>query len=151
MNKSGFSSSLLKTESSGLFSASKKRLQKIEAVVNTGKTAKSISLLSDSQVAKRKGELFKRISASRLQHLLTSETHLESVFRLPSDDGLSNLFSRTEKQAHSFYQNSTANVLLLDFRLIDEFERFHIKDALNFSYFHLNQDKYPPEILLFVF
>ena len=54
----------------------------VKATVDTGKTMRLVSFLTDGQVARRKGELFGRISMTKLYDLLKEESNKESVFEL---------------------------------------------------------------------
>ena len=55
------------------------KYQGVKSVVNTGKTAKDVEIISDQLVAKRKGENFSRIKCSTLAKFLNEVTNEESI------------------------------------------------------------------------
>lgn len=61
------------------------KFEKVSTKLNTGQTVKDILIVSDKQVAKRKGELFKRIKGSTLANLLKQEKNFESIYQLNTE------------------------------------------------------------------
>jgi len=48
--------------------------------LNTGLTVRDIEITSDKSIAKRRGELFKRVKASTIAKLLKEEKQGESIY-----------------------------------------------------------------------
>ncbi|KRX04225.1 Rhodanese-like domain [Pseudocohnilembus persalinus] len=139
----------------------------------TGTTVKDVQLMSDQQVAKRKGELFSRIKSPMLAQLLCVENNHESIYELKDQEEEKSNFNpymqSPNKDSESVYSFVTANTqvtqisqiteatqnlginndtayILLDLRDPDDFQKFHIREALNFPGPNISRDKFPAEI-----
>jgi centrosomal protein CEP41 len=139
--------------------------------VQTGKTIRKVEILSNQSVARRKGEIFKRIKPTTLAKLLEQTTHMESIYRLGREDD-EEMKAPMEDNAsvYSAAQSTTSAVtlateqlgltvktrqaetefILLDLREPDEYEKYHIKDALSFPAPNITRDRILPEIFRFV-
>ena len=58
------------------------KYQGVSSVVKTGKTMRDVEILSNHAVAKRKGELFKRIRCTTLAKLLKENENQESIYQM---------------------------------------------------------------------
>jgi len=54
--------------------------------VQTGKTIRQVEILSNQSVARRKGEIFKRVKPTTVGKLLEQTPHQESIYRLGRED-----------------------------------------------------------------
>jgi len=147
----------------------------VNPTVNTGYHANHIEVVSDQKIAKRKGELFRRIKPSTLMNLLKVDTNAESIYNLVDTDKenirgyddfgddqsvysaytaktgysevskLSSVTSATEQ----LVLGDSSEFLLLDLREPEEFELFHIKESLSYPAPNLGRDKVIPELFKF--
>jgi len=146
--------------------------------LNTGTHANHVEVISDQNIAKRKGELFRRIKPATLAGLLKEEKNTESIYSLvdqsnpgesvsaygdlPSDNQsvysaytsktgyteaskMSSITSATQQLLLS----DTSEFLLLDLREPEDFELFHIKEAISYPAPNLGRDKIIPELFKF--
>ena len=143
------------------------KYDRIGPTVQTGKTIRQVEVLSNQSVAKRKGELFKRIKASTVGHLLEQNPHQESIYRLGRDDEEEQKVPVSDTASvYSQAQSTTSAVtlateqlgltvndrkddtefLLLDLREPEEYAAYHIRDALSFPAPNITRDRLLPEI-----
>ena len=147
------------------------KYEHIGPTVQTGKTIRQVEILSNQSVARRKGEIFKRIKPTTLCKLLEQTPHQESIYRLGRDDEEEGKVPVEDNASvYSAAQSTTSAVtlateqlgltvrdrqaetefLLLDLREPDEYERYHIKDAISFPAPNITRDRILPEIFRFV-
>jgi hypothetical protein len=95
-----------------------------------------VEVLTDKQVAKRKSEMFKRISSKKLNALLAEDTNKESVFGLfNQNDGAFNKSSTSmqpkieESPLKRSALTCNGTFLLVDIRLEGEYDAYHIKEG----------------------
>ena len=157
--------------------------------VDTGKTMKQVSTVSDQLLAKRKNEKFKRVKCSTLARLVreSGDNNVESIYDLNKGgggpDGMdsvsvvagkSGLVMQEESKGghvdtesmHSMMTGVTqasavtyatemlgitseTSFLLLDLREPEEYNIWHIKEAINYPAPNIGRDKIIPELYLF--
>lgn len=102
------------------------------------------------EVAKKKGELFRRIKPSTLFKLINQEEKSESIYnwKRPEDDAVSQASGYTSVtiKTEQLPVGIETDFLLIDLREPDEYEKYHIKEALNFPGTRIKQDKYIPQL-----
>lgn len=101
-------------------------------------------------MSKRKGELFRRIKPTTLWKMMNQEMKTESIYNInqPEDDArsqISNLTSITIK-TEQLPVGIETDFLLLDMREPEEYEQYHIKEALSFPGPKIKQDKIIPQL-----
>jgi len=143
----------------------------ITTTLNTGVHANHIEVVSDHKIAKRKGELFRRIKPKTLFGLLKVETNGESIYNLVDKENYENdiaddqsvysaYTSKTgysEVSQHSTVTQATEQLvlgdssefLLIDLREPEDFEQFHVKESINYPAPNLGRDKFLPELYKF--
>ena len=139
----------------------------VKSSLNTGKTVKDMEIMSDQLVSKRKFEGFKRLKCSTLAKLLSEQTFTESIYNLGNDEEVKEGVAGAETESvFSLNTNATGvsavtyatealgitsdtKFLLLDLRDEDEFEKWHIKEAICFPVANLARDKVSPELFRF--
>lgn len=97
-------------------------------------TVRDVVFLTDAQIVHKRSEIFKRISAKKLKLLLESAPLSESIVSqnnenieknsLPISDGL----IRRKKE---FQSEMRRNFLIVDLRESQNFEDYHIKEAIS--------------------
>lgn len=140
------------------------KYETISSVVKTGKTMRDIEIMSNQAVARRRGELFRRIRPSTLTKLLCTITNFESIYEVGGDpeemkdsDDVASVFSMAASEAPSMFSVVTVNTealgigqdtefILLDLREESEFKQFHIKEALCYPSPNITRDRFPPEV-----
>ena len=90
---------------------------------------KLVEVLADNQISKRKQEVFRRISPKGLTHLIASDNVGETVFdlfeeKLSTKEARVQLSNQKQKQ-----ESSLSSLMLIDLRLPEEFDKFHIKNG----------------------
>ena len=137
----------------------------IGPVIDSGKTIKQVEILSNQSVARRKGEIFARIKASTLVKLLDEAGTKESIYNLNKDleevketiDDSRSVFSIAHSSAPSEFSVVTVNTealginensefVLLDLRDEEEYEKFHIKEAISFPAPNITRDRILPQV-----
>lgn len=136
----------------------------MKSVINHGKTAKDVTVVSDNLIAKKKGENFGRIKASTLAKFLTETNNEESVFGLMQNSNqdtidekencdtrstTSSLMSVGAESVTSAVTCTTemlgitaeTKFILLDMRDEEEYKDFHIREAINFPAPNISRDK----------
>jgi centrosomal protein CEP41 len=138
------------------------KYEDIGPVVKTGKTIKQVEVLSNQSVAKRKGEIFHRIKGSTLAKLLQEVGPSESIYQMSKPEDLKeednkSVFSIAHSVAASEISVITVNTealglsensefVLLDLREENEFEQFHIKEAISFPAPNITRDRILPQV-----
>lgn len=143
----------------------------IGPTVQTGKTVRQVEILSNQSVAKRKGELFKRMKPSTVGRLLEENPHQESIYRLGRDDeeeqkvpvsDTASVYSQAQSTTSAVTlateqlgltvlpTQSETEFLLLDLREPEEYAAYHIRDSLSFPAPNITRDRILPEIFRFV-
>lgn len=125
---------------------------------------RQVELLSNQTVAKRRGELFRRIRVGTLAKLIEESSTKESIYDLGRDseelkeiDDTASIYSMAVSEAPSAYSVITVNTealgvcqdtefVVLDLRNEDEFQRFHIKDSINFPAPNITRDRILPQV-----
>jgi len=113
------------------------RYAKIGSVIDTGAKVKEEIVLSDKLIARRRGELFSRITVDGLADLLSPDTHQESVYT-----GF-NLESPTISVVHLEDvppSNIAPKNLILDIRPEEDFLKCHITGSVHYPLSKLNRD-----------
>jgi len=126
--------------------------------------------LSDSLIAKKKGENFGRIKPQTLAKFLSQNNNEESVFglmkdRLDAEDkenietqSVASLMSHQSEAVKSITTtqagdlagvSSETNFILLDLREEEDYAKWHIKEAINFPAPNISRDKTFAQLLRF--
>ena len=149
------------------------KYKQISKVIDTGNTIKSNQFMSDQLIAKRKNEMFKRVKGSTIIKLIkTAEANqTESIYNLGNGEQIRN---QTEDQkddnqsvtsqqtAKSNITNVTAvtyatemlgNLSEIDFVILDlreecDYERIHLKEAINFPAVNISRDKFTHQLIM---
>ena len=130
-------------------------------IVDTGKTIKNTSSVSDNLVSKRKSELFKRIKGSTIIKLLhSSENQGENIYNIGNDinnnnsDNQSVITNKSNKTNYSGVTNGTnflgdlneIDYIILDLREESEYNLIHIINSISYPGFFISRDKFIPEL-----
>lgn len=142
------------------------KYERVGPVVKTGKTIKQVEVLSNQSVAKRKGELFKRIRPSTVSKLIEETQVAESIYSMGGEevkdiDDSASVFSYAPSEAPSMASVVTVNTealgitedseyVVLDLRDPEEFEKCHIKEAINFPAPNITRDRMIPQMFRMV-
>ena len=146
------------------------KYEHIGPTVQTGKTIRQVEVLSNQSVARRKGEVFKRMKATTVGKLLEQDSHKESIYSLGRDDEEVKVPVEDTASVYSAAQSTTSAVtlateqlgltvsatqadtefLLLDLREPEEYAMYHIKDAISFPAPNITRDRLLPEVYRFV-
>ena len=141
----------------------------VKSTLKSGKTVKDVEVISDKLVVKRKFENFKRIKSSTMEKLLSEQTAIntESIYDLANDENNEEVKNIPETESvYSLATNisqvsavtynteqlgitSDTKFILLDLREEDEFEKYHIKEAISFPAPNISRDKVIPELYRF--
>ena len=115
-------------------------------------------------MAKRKGEIFHRIKSSTLAKLLDEAGTKESIYNINKDteevkevEDNKSVFSIAHSVAASEFSVVTVNTealgvnedsefVLLDLRDEEEFEKYHIKEAISFPAPNITRDRILPQV-----
>ncbi|CAD8099885.1 unnamed protein product [Paramecium sonneborni] len=148
-----------------------KQYDHVKQTLNTGPTVRDIEVVSNAKVAKKRSELFKRIKCSTVFNYINENTEQETIYKL-ADQQQQELDQLQQFDTQSQYSQKTrftevsqvsaityateqlgitdqSEFLLLDLRDPDEFELYHIKEAVNFPAPNLRQDKLTQQIFRF--
>ena len=143
------------------------RYADVKSVVDHGKSVKDVELQQDSLIAKKKGENFGRILPKTLAKFLSENNNEESVIGLiqqhkENNDKENNNFdamsvtsgktvqSVTTTQANQFLGKAEeTKFILLDLREEEEYNQFHIREAINFPAPNISRDKTFGQLLRF--
>lgn len=125
---------------------------------------KQVEILSNQSVAKRKGEIFHRIRASTLVKLLEEAGTKESIYNLNKDheevkeaDDTRSVFSIAHSVAptdisvvtvntEALGMNENSEFVLLDLRDEEEYEKYHIREAISFPVPNITRDRILPQV-----
>lgn len=121
------------------------RYSNTKSVIDSGKAASKVEILSNRFVSKRKGELFQRISPAALSELMQTSPVKKcenSEFRPQSPN--QNYF-HSEYVFSPIEAETTENTfIIIDFREYSEYLDCHIQQAVSFPSLNLIQDKIHP-------
>lgn len=150
-----------------------KKYAHVQSSLDTGASAKKQGVISTSAAAKRRDEIFKRIRPATLVRLLQEREVCESVYAMGPDmgDGRSSSSVMASKAATTTAAptsvvsvgsvagsvlsvvdsdatvDDTRDLVLLDLREPDEFERCRLPLAVNYPAAKVNRDQFSPELL----
>ena len=82
----------------------------VKGTLDTGMTADKVSIVSNNQVTKRRGEIFNRISKNSLAKLITIEKYSESIYSLNTNNQI-DLTSLKETEYHKDETHSKVSEL----------------------------------------
>ena len=129
----------------------------VSSRVKTGKTIRDVEIQSNQAVAKRRGELFRRIRISTVAKLLKELTTHESIFNLGNEeskgqDDIASVYSMAQSEAFSVVTvntealgiNEDTEFVILDLREEDEYNKFHIKESISFPAPNITRDRILP-------
>ncbi|CAD8186701.1 unnamed protein product [Paramecium pentaurelia] len=145
-----------------------KQYDHIKQTFNTGPTVRDIEVVSNAKIAKKRSELFKRIKCSTVFNYINENTEQETIYKL-ADQQQQEQEQLQQFDTQSQYSQKTrfteisqvsaityateqlgitdqSEFLLLDLRDPDEFELYHIKEAINYPAPNLRQDKLTQQI-----
>ena len=145
----------------------------ITKVIDTGSTIKSNQFMSDQLISKRKSEMFKRVKGSTIIKLIKSAqaNQTESIYNLGSgepnpnnqedqkDDSQSVTSQQTAKSnitnvtAVTYATDMLGNLSEIDFIILDlreecDYERIHVKEAINFPAVNISRDKFTHQLIM---
>ena len=127
-------------------------------IVDTGKTIKNTSSVSDNLVSKRKSELFKRIKGSTIIKLLhSSENQGENIYNVGNEMNNNNNDNKSvvsNKTNYSGISNNTnifgdlneIDYIILDLREECDYNLIHIINSISYPGFFISRDKFIPEL-----
>jgi centrosomal protein CEP41 len=141
----------------------------VRSVVDHGvMTHKDVETLSDSLIAKKKGENFGRIKSATLSKFLAQSNNEETIFGLmkpQSEDkenydshSVASLLTHKSEAVKSVVTtqagdlagvSNETNFILLDLREAEEYAKWHIKEAINFPAPNISRDKTLAQLLRF--
>ena len=133
------------------------KYKNIGNVIDTGKTIKNTTSVSDKLVSKRISELFKRIKHSTLVKLLhSSENEGENIYNLGNEnnDNKSTKSNKSNLTNYSELSNRTnmlgdlneIDFIILDLREENDYNHVHIINALSYPGVLIPRDKFLPEM-----
>lgn len=108
--------------------------------------------MSEAEINKRKREIFKRVNVRALKQWLQEDQDSESIYDLIGNDENVNIENLPRGVGANGGKKGLdkaddfGKYLLLDLRSKDEYLKFHIREAISFPHFLINQDRYIPEI-----
>ena len=144
----------------------------ITKVVDTGSTINKKQFMSDQLISKRKNELFKRLKGSTIIKLIKAAqaNQTESIYNLGNDPNMQiTNENKDDDKSIASHQTSKSNMtnvtavtyatemlgnlseidyLILDLREECDYERIHIKDALNFPGYNISRDKFTHQMIM---
>ncbi|CAK90490.1 unnamed protein product (macronuclear) [Paramecium tetraurelia] len=145
-----------------------KQYDHVKQTLNTGPTVRDIEVVSNAKIAKKRSELFKRIKCSTVFNFISENTEQETIYKLAdqqqqaqeqlqqfdtqSQHSQMTRFTEVSQVSAITYATEQLGItdqsefLLLDLRDADEFELYHIKEAVNFPAPNLRQDKLTQQI-----
>jgi centrosomal protein CEP41 len=149
------------------------KYKQISKIVDTGSTIKSNQFMSDQLISKRKSEMFKRVKGSTIIKLIKTAqaNQTESIYNLGSgepninnqeDQKEDNQSVASQQTAKSNITNVTAvtyatdmlgNLSDIDFIILDlreecDYERIHVKEAINFPAVNISRDKFTHQLIM---
>mmetsp|Transcript_59075 Transcript_59075/g.105019 ORF Transcript_59075/g.105019 Transcript_59075/m.105019 type:complete len:239 (-) Transcript_59075:100-816(-) len=149
-----------------------KRYSNVQSSIDTGASAKKEKAVSSNVTAKRRDEIFKRIKAATLVRMLGERDVVESVYAMgPGSDAgdyasassvvasKAGLVAPTSVASVSSVAGSVLSVvdtdvtvseardlILLDCREPEEFEKCHLPLAISYPATKINRDQFIPEL-----
>jgi centrosomal protein CEP41 len=144
----------------------------VTKVVDTGNTINQKQFMSDQLISKRKNELFKRLKGSTIIKLIKAAqaNQTESIYNLGNDPNMQiTNEQKDDDKSIASHQTSKSNMtnvtavtyatemlgnlseidyLILDLREECDYERIHIKDALNFPGYNISRDKFTHQMIM---
>ena len=149
------------------------KYKQITKIVDTGSTIKSNQFMSDQLISKRKSELFKRVKGSTIIKLIKAAqaNQTESIYNLGSgepnmnnqedqkEDNQSVVSHQTAKSnitnvtAVTYATDMLGNLSEIDFIILDlreecDYERIHVKEAINFPAVNISRDKFTHQLIM---
>jgi len=147
----------------------------ITSSINTGLHSDNIRIMSNKAIVNRKKELFKRIKPSTVANFMRKEKNFENIYNLietsniqsPSSLSVENRFGNKSLVSKHDYPdnlsqshvsvvtyateqlgfNSETEYVIADLREPDEYELYHIKEAINYPGPEIGRDKFPLQIM----
>jgi len=111
----------------------------IRGVVDTGDSMSKVKVVSMREYIKRKSEIFRRISPSKLNDVLT-EGDAEPAASGATDEG-KKASKHDDDTDDEEMKEKEKNYVIIDLRPTENFEACHIAGAINFPANHLRADK----------
>lgn len=115
----------------------------VSGVLDTGLTINKVKSVTAREYAKRRDEIFFRLTKTQLYQLYEEyeQEEFESITENNRDESVRIVtYSENEMPVYA------KPYLLLDMREIDEFNRCHLMQARSYPYSYLRRDQYHPEI-----
>ena len=143
------SSSVL-TQSSRLTKSSK--YMNVQKKIDSGLTMRDVVFLTNQQVAHKRSEIFKRISAKKLHSLLQSEPLSQSIVHNNENTQKNSLpiYESFETPKNDFQSLMNRDFILIDLRSEEDFKKYHIQEAINIPAMFFNQDRIPKDLMYYV-
>jgi centrosomal protein CEP41 len=114
------------------------RYANVGPVIDTGAKMKSEVPVSDKYIARRKGEMFKRIGAGALAALLNKEDLSENIYQ-PSSSSSSPVVTITEPDQQS--PTEPPEVFIMDVRSEEDYAQCHIKSSVHYPIQKVHRDE----------
>jgi centrosomal protein CEP41 len=148
------------------------KYKQITKVIDTGNTINNKQFMSDQLISKRKSEMFKRVKGSTIIKLIKAAqaNQTESIYNLGNepnpnlgdeqkDDSKSVASQQTAKSnitnvtAVTYATEMLGNLSEIDYLILDlredcDYERIHIRDALNFPAVNISRDKFTHQMIM---
>ena len=148
------------------------KYKQITKVIDTGNTINNKQFTSDQLISKRKSEMFKRVKGSTIIKLIKAAqaNQTESIYNLGNepnpnlvdeqkDDSKSVASQQTAKSnitnvtAVTYATEMLGNLSEIDYLILDlredcDYERIHIRDALNFPAVNISRDKFTHQMIM---
>ena len=114
--------------------------------------------MSEAELNKRKREIFGRVGVKSLKRWLEEDQTAESIYDLIQNDENVNTNNIPQnlnilgnnlkdlKIQNNNHSDDSGKYLLLDLRSKEEYHKFHVREAICFPHFLINQDRFIPEI-----
>ena len=148
------------------------KYKQITKVIDIGNTINNKQFMSDQLISKRKSEMFKRVKGSTIIKLIKAAqaNQTESIYNLGNepnpnlvdeqkDDSKSVASQQTAKSnitnvtAVTYATEMLGNLSEIDYLILDlredcDYERIHIRDALNFPAVNISRDKFTHQMIM---
>ena len=112
------------------------RYANVSPVIDTGAKLKSETPVSDKYIARRKGEVFKRIGAGALAALLNKEDAAENIYQSSSNSSPA-VTAVTDPEAPL----QPPELFIMDVRSEEDYNQCHIKSAINYPIQKIHRDE----------
>lgn len=133
------------------------RYEDVKGKLDTGLTVAKVVVLSDNNVAKRRAEVFYRLRHDGLAELLGIEKNTECIYNMGDGNDRDNQSTHTHNTTKTIQTTKTeqqfkleitdkTDYILIDMREESEFEKYRIKDAVNFPSVLIPRDKFPQQM-----